>query len=233
MNLLPDSLEQLFAGALPQPGDPSSSVARSIALRLAAAALAGGFVAGVHRLARRGHGRASLTTTLVLLTLLVALTAVIIGNSVARAFGLVGALSIVRFRTVVEDSRDTAFVIFAVVAGMALGSGEWIAAAVGVPLAGLVALLLTRAIDARTLPPLLRLVVRVAPGKEPEALLKPLLDQRTHRRALVAAGSAKQGAALEMRYDVELREPDALLPMVVQLLAIEGVLHAEFEERET
>src|SRR2546430_13730647 len=43
----------------------------------------------------------------------------VIGDNVARAFSLVGALSIVRFRTVVRDTQDTAYVIFAVVVGMA------------------------------------------------------------------------------------------------------------------
>ena len=50
------------------------------------------------------------------------MVSMVIGNEIARAFSLVGALSIVRFRTVVEDTRDTAFVIFAVVVGMALGA---------------------------------------------------------------------------------------------------------------
>src|SRR3712207_7408096 len=60
----------------------------------------------------------------VLLAVLVALVTLVIGDSTARAFGLVGALSIVRFRTVVEDTRDTAFVIFAVALGMAAGRSE-------------------------------------------------------------------------------------------------------------
>src|SRR5262245_54820854 len=57
----------------------------------------------------------ALATTLVLLTILIAMVTLIIGNNVARAFSLAGALAIIRFRTVVEDTRDTAFVIFAVV----------------------------------------------------------------------------------------------------------------------
>ncbi|MDZ4830382.1 MAG: hypothetical protein SGJ09_09330 [Phycisphaerae bacterium] len=49
-------------------------------------------------------------------------TTMVIGSSVARAFSLVGALSLVRFRTVVDDTRDTAFVIFALIVGMAAGT---------------------------------------------------------------------------------------------------------------
>ena len=48
----------------------------------------------------------------------------VIGDNVARAFSLVGALSIVRFRTVVRDTQDTAYVIFAVAVGMAVGAGH-------------------------------------------------------------------------------------------------------------
>src|SRR4029078_10359652 len=88
------------------------------------AVLYGFVVAGVYRftLGRRDPAN-TLSTTLVLLSVLIALVTVVIGDNVARAFGLVGALSIVRFRTVVEDTRDTAFVIFAVVVGMAVGAG--------------------------------------------------------------------------------------------------------------
>ena len=91
-----------------------------LAARLVVALGLGVVVAGVYLLTQR-KPRAELApfvTTLVLLTVLIAMVTLVIGNSVARAFGLVGALSIVRFRTVVEDTRDTAFVIFAVFAGV-------------------------------------------------------------------------------------------------------------------
>ena len=45
------------------------------------------------------------------------------GNNAARAFSLVGAVSVIRFRTPLEDTRDTAFVLFAVILGMASGVG--------------------------------------------------------------------------------------------------------------
>jgi hypothetical protein len=57
----------------------------------------------------------SFPITLALLSVLIAMSTQVIGDNVARAFSLVGALSIVRFRTVVRDTKDTAYVIFAVV----------------------------------------------------------------------------------------------------------------------
>jgi hypothetical protein len=44
------------------------------------------------------------------------------GDNIARAFSLVGALSLVRFRTVVRDTKDTAYVIVAVIGGLSAGA---------------------------------------------------------------------------------------------------------------
>src|SRR5438045_1019237 len=105
-----------------------------LALRLTAALMMGAVVAGIYRLARgRAGSAAGLAPTLVLLTVLIAMVTVVIGESVARAFSLVGALAIVRFRTVVEDTRDTAFVIFAVGVGMAVGAGFLMVPLVAIP----------------------------------------------------------------------------------------------------
>src|SRR5688500_1389218 len=74
--------------------------------RACLALLLGLVVAGVYRVSlpqRRGDAPA-LTTTLVLLSLLIAMVTIVIGDNMARAFGRVGALSIVRFRTIVEDT---------------------------------------------------------------------------------------------------------------------------------
>ncbi|MCB0393483.1 MAG: DUF4956 domain-containing protein [Bdellovibrionales bacterium] len=52
----------------------------------------------------------------------------IIGSNIARAFSLVGALSIIRFRTAVKDPRDTAFLFAGIVAGMGCGTGFFVPA---------------------------------------------------------------------------------------------------------
>ena len=55
----------------------------------------------------------------------------IIGNNLARAFALVGALSIIRFRTVVKDNKDTAYIFWALAVGMASGTGSYFLALAG------------------------------------------------------------------------------------------------------
>src|SRR5689334_19211734 len=97
----------------------------------------------VYRVGRRGEPRnRSFEITLVLLTILIAMVTKVIGDSVARAFSLVGALSIVRFCTVVRDTQDTAYVIFAVVVGMAVGASDLWVAAIGIAVIGFAAYLM-------------------------------------------------------------------------------------------
>src|ERR671910_1932205 len=92
-------------------------------VRLIAALAMGTLVAVIYKWARSSEA-SSFTATLVFLSILIAMVTQVIGDNVARAFSLVGALSIVRFRTVVRDTQDTAYVIFAVAVGMAVGAGH-------------------------------------------------------------------------------------------------------------
>jgi Domain of unknown function (DUF4956) len=72
----------------------------------------------------------SFLQTIVLVGVTVALIMVIIGSDIARAFALVGAMSIVRFRTPVKDSRDLVFVFAAIAVGMAAGTQFYVFAAI-------------------------------------------------------------------------------------------------------
>jgi uncharacterized membrane protein YhiD involved in acid resistance len=71
---------------------------------------------------------------LVLVTLLAAIAMMVIGNNLARAFGLVGALSIIRFRTVIKDTRDIAFIFAALIGGLAAGTSSYFIAIFGLAL---------------------------------------------------------------------------------------------------
>ncbi len=69
--------------------------------------------------------------SLVMLTVLTATVMTVIGNNVALSLGMVGALSIVRFRTAIKDSRDTAYIFWTVIVGICCGVGDYIVASVG------------------------------------------------------------------------------------------------------
>ncbi len=87
------------------------------------------FVLGtVYRYTHRGTSYSqSFIVTLFLMAVATSVVMMIIGSNIARAFSLVGALSIIRFRTAVKDSRDTGFLFAAMIAGMGCGTGFYMA----------------------------------------------------------------------------------------------------------
>ena len=98
----------------------------TILINILVAFVLGFIVAVIYRIT--SHHKATNPTfmlTLAILSMVVALVMMVIGNSIARAFSLVGALSIIRFRTAVKDTRDIAYVFFALAAGMAAGIGNY------------------------------------------------------------------------------------------------------------
>src|SRR5262245_23596081 len=203
----------------------------TISLRVGLSFIAGFVVTGVYvvGLGRRRDDGVTLPTTLVLLTVVIALVTMVIGNSVARAFGLVGALSIVRFRTVVEDTRDTAFVIFAVVVGMAVGAGYAAVAAIGIPAVLAAALIMRRtAADATGPVQPATLNVPIGLGLGPDALPRGVLDRHLDESRLIGTGTARQGAALELTYQVRLKPAAGAFALVSELNRIEGVQGVEF-----
>ena len=84
----------------------------------------------------------SFVLTNIFLAVIVAMVIMVIGNNLARAFALVGALSIIRFRTVVKDTKDTAYIFWSLAVGMAAGTGSYFLAISGTAIMVMIALIL-------------------------------------------------------------------------------------------
>lgn len=193
-------------------------------VRLVLAMLFGGLVAAIYRLTRSADETApSFLVTLVLLSILIAMVTQVIGDNVARAFSLVGALSIVRFRTVVRDTQDTAYVIFAVAVGMAAGAGYPVLAVSGIVVVGVAAAVMRRGaggLQGGVAPYLLQ--VRLGLGQDAAALV-PTFDEYLLTHHLISIGTARQGMALELSYRAALRTPESAGELVKALNRVEGV----------
>jgi hypothetical protein len=199
-----------------------------VLIRLVAALLLGGVVALVYRLTRsRSEVAPSFSATLVLLSILIAMVTQVIGDNVARAFSLVGALSIVRFRTVVRDTQDTAFVIFAVGVGMAVGAGyPWLAVA-GIAIVAIAAF----AMKPREDSPLasssgsepFELQVRLGIGHDPQVVVAPALDLHAVDRRLMSLATARRGLAVDATFRAALRTS----------ASADALLRAEYDGRRT
>ncbi len=80
--------------------------------------------------------------SLVVMTVLTGTVMTVIGNNIALSLGMVGALSIVRFRTAIKDSRDTLYIFWTVIVGICCGVGDYLVAAIGSGITFLVLLIL-------------------------------------------------------------------------------------------
>jgi len=198
--------------------------------RLIVAFLLGCGVAAIYRWTHRRDAQYAPTfvTTLVLMSVLVAVVTQVIGQNSARAFGLLGALAIVRFRTVVRDTRDTSFVVFTVVEGMAVGAGYLPIALAGFGIAAAAAVIMRpRSASANAI---WELKLRVGlghpsrvPGASPAALLRDAFERHLEAVDQIAVATGRQGAALDLTYRVRLLPGIDPAILVAELNHLEGV----------
>ena len=112
-------------------------------LKLIAAALVGQLITAIHRPATRDQ-RSAMAQAQTLLCVSGAVMMIIIGNSLARAFGIAGAASIIRFRTPVDDPKDVTVLFLLMGLGMSLGLGAFAVAGSGAAFLSVVLVVLDR-----------------------------------------------------------------------------------------
>ena len=88
----------------------------------------------------------SFNVTLIMVCVIIAIIMMLIGKNIALSLGLVGSLSIIRFRTVIKDPKDMGFLFWAIAAGLAEGTGELMIAIIGSIVIALVLLIFKRVI---------------------------------------------------------------------------------------
>jgi Domain of unknown function (DUF4956) len=194
----------------------------------------GAVIVGVYRFVRRNQQvDHTFPVTLVLLTVLISIVTKVIGSDVARAFSLVGALSIVRFRTVVEDTLDIGFVIFVVVVGMAVGSGQWQLALMGTGVVGIAAAVMHEASFKLFAPKesqsFATLRIRLTIGSEPMRRLDESLRSTFERVTIVSTETSRGGSAIDIQYRVHTNQTIDPIQIANQISSIEGVQSVLFE----
>ncbi|NOR71921.1 MAG: DUF4956 domain-containing protein, partial [Methylomarinum sp.] len=103
-----------------------------ILININVAIVVGIILSVVYRATHKGLSYSqSFAQTLVFIALIVALVVMVIGGSLARAFALVGAMSIIRFRTVLKDTKDMSYVFAALALGMGAGTSNYFLVGVG------------------------------------------------------------------------------------------------------
>ncbi len=187
-------------------------------------AIALGFVvATIYRITHKGLSYSqSFTLTILFVTFVVAVVMMVIGSSLARAFALVGALSIIRFRTVVKDTKDTAYVFAGLAIGMAAGTSNYFLA--GAATAFLSALaLITHYFNFGALYKSEFILRFIFDQKDSSADYLNLITQHAKRSNLLHMEPSGDGQLIKLTYDIVLREEFTPEVLTAELDKLSGV----------
>lgn len=147
----------------------------------------------------------SFVQTLVLMGMIVSVIMLVVGSNIARAFSLVGALSIIRFRNAIKETRDVGFVFFAMAIGMATGTRFYLLAMIATAVISMVVMIMSRFnwYDRTSVSQMLK--VQVTNDIPFEAFLDDVLVKNTERAELVSVDSVRGGMLTEVVYAITLK----------------------------
>lgn len=167
-------------------------------------------IAWVYRATHRNISYSqSYVQTLVILGVLIALIMLVVGSNIARAFALVGALSVVRFRNAIKETRDVGFIFLVMGIGMACGTRFYSLAIAAAVLVCLVIVIMYRFnwfhLNVQ------RQVVKVQVPAEHDytATIADVLIRYTTEFELVSTDSIRGGALTELFYTVRLKKDNS------------------------
>jgi uncharacterized membrane protein YhiD involved in acid resistance len=209
--------------------------APAVAIKIGVAFVCGLFVAFLYRKTYRGPGYSvAYTNTLILLAMTTAMMIMVIGNNLARAFGLVGALSVIRFRHAVKNTQDIVFVFLALAIGMAAGVGFYAVALVGTLTIGIVVLILSRAkfSTPRRDDYLLQFNYRSTGDKVPP--YQAVLDRHAAKLTPINVRSLGETDLIELSYYVRLKNKDRGDDLIKEMNHTPGVQYVNlfFDEEQ-
>lgn len=185
-------------------------------------------VALIYRQTHRGMSYSqSFVTALVLLTIISSMVVMIIGNSLVRAFGLIGAFTIIRFRTAIKEVRDLTFMFLAVTLGLAAGVKAYTIGAAGLIAVAGVMLVLDK-IRFGTIANYEYLLTFIEKpdskkGNQHDEIFKLFLSESL----LLNARPIKGGEELEFSYSVRLKDPESLSDFTQKLSKLSSVQNVE------
>ncbi len=215
-----DFINELTSGAIAE-----ELTFKSVAVILASSIIIGFIISLVYLFTHRKDGYSqAFCVALILLSPIVALVILLVGNNVARAFSLAGAFAFIRFRSAPGDPKDIAFVFMSVVMGLACGMGFWPYAAVAtaVILAVVVILHLTNYAGKKAETYTLKITV-------PETLnyvgaFDEVLDKYCAKSKLSVIKSVDFGALFELSYTVTMKDSAQVREFLDDIRAMNGNL---------
>ncbi len=197
--------------------------AGDVAVTLALSFVLSSAIAWVYQVTHRGVSYTqSFVHTLVLGGMVVAVVMLIVGSSVARAFALLGALSIVRFRNAVKEPRDAGFVFFSLATGMAIGTRFYLLAVIATLLISLGILIMTRFNWYASPMQGQILTVQMRNDTALDGSLDAPLQRYTSSAELISIDSVRGGLLTELTYSVGLKRRTRIQEFLAEIRALNG-----------
>lgn len=198
------TLEELFnlGGGItpdtPSPREVALAMAVSLGLNLAIAAL-------YRRTYKGTRYSQDYVQTLVMIGVVTTILIMVVSGNGAIAFGMFAAFSVIRFRRTLGQSRDLAFVFFAMAIGMVVGARLYSMAVIITVIVGAAIYLLTKLNAFAPSRASHMLTLRMTSLMDFEELLEPVFKQFADRVQLVRVSSAQAGMMTELRYGLQLK----------------------------
>ena len=137
--------------------------------------------------------------SLVVLTVLTGTVMTVIGNNIALSLGMVGALSIVRFRTAIKDSRDTVYIFWTIIVGICCGVGDYTVAAIG-SVAAFIVLLILGCIKNDN-----RMLIIVRASRARQSVIQAYIFKQFNRKAKMRVRNTTE-EMVEFIYEITAKE---------------------------
>ena len=152
----------------------------------------------------------------------------VIGNNLARAFGLVGSMSIIRFRMAIKDTQDIVFIFFVLAVGMAAGVGLYMIAIAGTIFIGVVILLLSKSGYALPFKREYLLQFHFASDDDEATPYVSVLNKYCKKFKLINIKSLDNGNIMELSYYIMLKKKETVKEFISQIGHIEGMSNINF-----
>lgn len=196
-----------------------------IFINLVVALICGLLIAFFYRKSYHGPGYSStFINTLVILAMITSVVMMVIGNNLARAFGLVGAMSIVRFRTAVKETHDIIFIFFALAIGMAAGVGYYAIALFSTITIGIATVLLSKTLVTHSRREfLLQFSYNDSGDMNGSTPYVTVLKDFCRKYKIINTKSVNGGDTLELSYYVDLKNIRRNTEFIRELRGLQGV----------
>jgi len=165
----------------------------------------------------------SFVVTNIFIAVIVCMVIMIIGNNLARAFALVGALSIIRFRTVVKDTKDTAYIFWSLAVGMAAGTGSYFLALAGTIIITFIAIILYVTNYGSIYKSEFILQFRSKNDNDKKNEYNNVISDYTKSSKLLNVESSGDNKSLKLSFDVVMKEAKSYDQFVTDLSNIQGL----------